>query len=104
VAAENLALRHQLTVLQRSVKQPKIHRRDRIFWVWLSRLWSGWQSALLIVQPETIVQWHHQGFRLYWSWKSRKKPGHPPHRPGDSESDPAYVSGEPSLGCPTHSI
>ena len=77
LAAENLALRHQLTVLQRSVKQPKIRHRDRIFWVWLSRLWSGWQSVLLIVQPETVVRWHHQGFRLYWRWKSRKKPGRP---------------------------
>ena len=38
LAAENLALRHQLTVLQRSVKQPRTRRQDRLFWVWLSRL------------------------------------------------------------------
>ena len=77
VAAENLTLRHQLTILQRSVKQPKIRRRDRLFWVWLARLWSGWQSVLLIVQPATVVRWHHQGFRLYWRCKSRKKTGRP---------------------------
>jgi transposase InsO family protein len=40
-------------------------------------LWSGWRSALLIVQPDTVVRWHRQGFRLYWRWKSRKKPGRP---------------------------
>ena len=75
--AENLALRQQLTVLERSVKHPKLRTRDRIFWVWLSRLWPAWRSALLIVQPATVVQWHRQGFKLYWRWKSRKKPGRP---------------------------
>ena len=56
LAAENLALRHQLDVLRRSVQRLKLRRRDRIFWVWLSRLWSGWRSALLIVQPETMTR------------------------------------------------
>ena len=41
LVAENLALRHQIVILQRSVKRPRLHRRDRIFWVWLSRLWQG---------------------------------------------------------------
>ena len=48
--AENLALRQQLAVLQRSVPRPKLGRRDRIFWVWLSKLWTGWRSALVVVQ------------------------------------------------------
>ena len=43
LAAENMALRHQLAVLQRSVRRPKLHKRDRIFWTWLSRLWTGWR-------------------------------------------------------------
>jgi len=77
LAAENVALRHQLAVLQRSVKRPKLRNRDRIFWSWLSRLWSGWRSALLMVRPETVVGWHRLGFRLYWRRKSRKKPGRP---------------------------
>jgi len=78
LAAENLALRHQLAVLQRSVKRPKLRKRDRIFWSWLSRLWTGWRSALVIVQPATVIQWHRQGFRLYWRRKSCKKAGRPP--------------------------
>jgi len=77
LAAENLALRQQLVVLQRSVKRPHLHQRDRIFWSWLCRLWSSWRSALLIVQPATVIRCHRQGFRLYWRWKSRKKPGRP---------------------------
>jgi len=52
--------------------------RDRILWVWLSRLWSGWRSALLIVQPDTVGRWHQLGFKLYWRWKSRtRKLGRP---------------------------
>ena len=39
VALENVALRHQLLVLQRSVVRPRLSRWDRVFWVWLSRVW-----------------------------------------------------------------
>ena len=74
VAIENLALRHQLLVLQRSVGRPRLARWDRIFWVWLSRVWVRWRSSLVIVQPATVLTWHRQGFRLYWRWKSRPNP------------------------------
>jgi putative transposase len=50
---------------------------DRVLWVCLSRLWNGWQSALLIVKPETVIAWHRKGFRLYWNWKSRHLEGRP---------------------------
>src|SRR5262245_63747214 len=71
--AEILALRHQLTVLQRSYKPKRLvlQRGDRCLWVWLSRLWSGWRSVLFIVKPETVIGRHHQGFRWYWTWKIR---------------------------------
>jgi putative transposase len=74
IALENLALRHQLLVLQRSVVRPRLSRWDRVFWVWLSRVWASWRSNLVIVQPATVLAWHRQGFRLYWRWKSRAKP------------------------------
>ena len=78
LAAENLALRQQLAILQHKATRPKLRRRDRIFWVWLSKIWDDWRSALLIVKPDTVVRWHRQGFRLYWRWKSaRGKPGRP---------------------------
>jgi len=70
--AENLALRQQISVLQRSVRRPRLCRHDRIFWVWLPRLWKDWSSLLVIVQPETVIKWHRQGFRLYWRWKSQR--------------------------------
>ena len=34
---ENLALRHQLAVLRRSVKRSRVTSADRLFWAWLSR-------------------------------------------------------------------
>jgi hypothetical protein len=75
---ENLALRHQLGVLHRSVKRPKLTQFDRILWVWVCGVWSQWRSALVIVKPETVVAWHRQGFRLFWTWKVRHgQPGRP---------------------------
>jgi hypothetical protein len=78
LAAENLALRQQVVVLQRGGKRAKITRRVRIFWVGLSRVWRKWRSALAIVQPSTVVKWHRQGFKLYWRWRSeQRKVGRP---------------------------
>ncbi len=77
LAVENLALRQQLAILGEQKKRPRLRTRDRIFWVWLSRLWTGWRSLLVIVQPDTVVRWHRQGFRLYWRWKSRAISGRP---------------------------
>src|SRR6267154_265462 len=76
---ENLALRHQVGVLQRSArKRPKLTSGDRLLWICLSRLWRDWRSALAIVKPETVVAWHRAGFRLFWTWKVRcGKPGRP---------------------------
>jgi transposase InsO family protein len=72
---EVLVLRHQVVVLQRQLagRRVVLHPGDRLFWVWLARLWRGWRDALLIVQPETVIRWHRQGFRLYWRWKSRPR-------------------------------
>ena len=58
LAAENAMLRHQLIVLQRSVKRPRLGKSDRVLFAWLSRLWSGWRSALLIIQPATVVHFN----------------------------------------------
>src|SRR5271169_3519140 len=70
---ENLALRHQLGVLQRSTrKRPKLTPVDRLFWVCLSRVWSDWRSVLAIVRPGTVLAWHRKGFRLFWTWKIRR--------------------------------
>ena len=102
---ENLALRHQIGVLQRSVKKrPKLTSMDRLLWVSLSRLWRGWRSTLVLVKPETVVAWHRRGFRWFWTWKVRHGQ---PRRPIVSrevrESDPQHVPTESYLGCTAHS-
>lgn len=75
---ENLALRHQLSVLQRSVKRPRLTAADRLLWAWLSETWADWRSTLCIVKPETVIAWHRKGFRLFRTWKTRRgKPGRP---------------------------
>ena len=77
--AEILWLRHQLLVLERSQRgrRLRLHNTDRVLWVWLSRLWQGWRSAVRIVKPDTIISWSRKGFRLYWRWKSRARQGRP---------------------------
>ncbi len=75
---ENLALRHQLAVLRRTRRRPRMRPSDRIFWSWLSRVWSGWRDALVIVQPETVIAWRRRRFREYWTRLTRSgKPGRP---------------------------
>jgi transposase InsO family protein len=75
---EILALRHQLGVLQRSVKRPKLTTADRLLWAWLCEVWHDWRSRIFVVQPETVIGWHRKGFRLFWTWKVRRaKPGRP---------------------------
>jgi hypothetical protein len=50
---------------------------DRWLWVVLSRIWTGWRTALVIVKPETVIAWHRRGLRLWWAWKSRRRMGRP---------------------------
>jgi putative transposase len=71
LALENLALRQQLAILKRSQTRFKIKQSDRLLWIWLSRTWSGWRSALIIVKPATVVGWHRRGFKFYWTKLSR---------------------------------
>jgi len=75
---ENAVLRHQLGVALRTNPRPRLQRRDRIFWVWILRLWpEGWRQHLRIVQPATVIGWHRKGWRLYWTWRSRALLGRP---------------------------
>ena len=75
---EILALRHQLDVLQRTRPQRvRLARPDRWLWVMLARVWAGWPTALVLVKPETVIAWHRQGFRLWWTRKSRRRLGRP---------------------------
>jgi putative transposase len=75
---ENMALRQQLEIYKRKSKRPRLSRRDRWFWILLSRVWADGRRALVIVHADTVVCWHRQRFRKYWAELSRgRKPGRP---------------------------
>jgi hypothetical protein len=76
--AENVALRHQLIILQRKVRG-RVHfsNGDRFFFVQLYRWVPSVLNTITIIRPETLVRWHRAGFRRYWRWKSRSVGGRP---------------------------
>ena len=60
---EIIVLRHQLEVLQRTrPARVRLTRLDRIFWLFLYRLWPRCLDAVVIVKPETVIAWHRKGF------------------------------------------
>ena len=76
---EILALTHQLQVLKRSHRpRVRLTAADRLLWVWFSRIWTNWRTALVVVNPDTVVAWHRRGFCLFWTWKSRPARAAPP--------------------------
>jgi len=70
---ENALLRQQLIVLERQVKRPKLTWRDQGLMVLLSSWLKTWREALLIIQPDTVLRWHRDIYRLIWRLKSKAK-------------------------------
>jgi len=78
LVAENALLRQQLIAAQRKI-------RGRVQWTpWerftmglAARLAPAWRTAVLLVQPATILRWHRAGFRALWRRRSRPL-GRPP--------------------------
>jgi transposase InsO family protein len=76
--AENLFLRHQLNIaLRRAPPRLRLHGSDRALLVWITRIWPNLLDLAQVVQPETILRWHRAGFKVFWRWKSRNRPGRP---------------------------
>ncbi len=65
---EILALRQQLAMVNQTPrKRLRFHWGQRLFWVWLYRLWPDCLHTLQVFKPDTLVRWHRKGFRLYWT-------------------------------------
>jgi transposase InsO family protein len=76
--AENLFLRHQLSIaLRRAPPRLRLRGGDRALLVWMTRLWPDLLGMAQVVQPETILRWHRAGFTAFWRRKSRKRVGRP---------------------------
>ncbi len=72
-------MRQQLAVYKRTTSRPKRRWSDRLLWVWLSRVWTGWRDALVIVAPDTVLRWRQRRFRDHWTKLSgRPTAGRPP--------------------------
>lgn len=63
LALENVALRQQLTIHQRNQNHPMLQTGVRAFWILLRRFWSGWERALIVVKPETLITWASAGLQ-----------------------------------------
>src|SRR6476619_1072208 len=76
--AENLFLRHQLTIaMRRAPPRLRLRGGDRALLIGMTRLWPNLRDMTRVVQPETILRWHRAGFKVFWRWKSRNRAGRP---------------------------
>jgi hypothetical protein len=71
--AENAFLRQQLVVAARRFKRAHLRASDRVLLVALAATFAHWREALILVKPETLLRWHRQAFKLFWTWRSKKK-------------------------------
>src|SRR3990170_7212271 len=83
---ELLVLRHQVKVLQRQVKRPRLHRLDRLLLAAASRAMPRGLWSSFVVRPETLLRWHRELVRRKWAYKKwaykrRSHPGRPPIEP-----------------------
>src|ERR1700736_4643859 len=77
VALQSVALRQQ-SVFRRTVTRPHLRTSDRLCWVLLAKAWQDWRTALIVVQPDTVVRWHRQWLRRRWTQRSAPtRPGRP---------------------------
>ena len=77
LAAEILVLRHQINILRHSPKRQTFSAMDRLIFAGLYRLAPTVLHALAVLKPDTVIKWHHAGFRSYWRWRSRRRGGRP---------------------------
>jgi transposase InsO family protein len=97
---ENMALRQQMRVLQRAA-HPRLRTGDRMFWVLLSRAWLRWRSALVLVQPETVIRWHREWLRRRWARCSgRNRAGRPSLDPKLRQLIIEMATANPFWGAP----
>ena len=63
--AENALLRQQLIVLRRNTKTPRLTWPERLSLLFLARWVPNWKQVVQIIQPDTLLRWHREGFRLF---------------------------------------
>ena len=71
---ENAFLRQQVLVLSRQRKRSRLTHQDRRLFVLLAHWLPAWKSAWLVSQPETLLSWHRELFKVVWRHRSKAKP------------------------------
>jgi putative transposase len=74
---ESAVLRHQINILRRGKKRPRLGVTDRLKLLLGALLLPAWCRAIAIMQPDTLLRWHRAGFRLFWRLRSRPRRGSP---------------------------
>ena len=97
---EVLFLKKQLEIVVRSSPKLRLTPSDRFSISFLTGLYDSWREALLIVQPETVIRWHRQSFRVFWKWKSRSTPGRPAIPPAQINLIKQMANENPLWGAP----
>ena len=72
IAVENAALRLQLAAYRQKRVKPQLTAFDRLFWCTLSKVWRRWRTALIVLQPDTVVRWQRERFRKFWARISQR--------------------------------
>jgi putative transposase len=79
---------YQQQLLNHKLPKPRPTPAFRQLWVFISKLWPDWKSALVVVKPETVLGWHRTAFRFYWAKKSKSH-----GRPKISQATIALIKG-----------
>ena len=98
--AELLLLRHQLRVVRRQVKRPQLKMADRTIMAALSQRVTRAALVGMLVQPETVLGWHHQLVRRRWAAFGRRRgPGRPGLDPEIQKLILQMAKSSPTWGC-----
>jgi transposase InsO family protein len=77
---ENAVLRHQLAVLRRTAKSPRLRRRDRLLLASAGSLLPRERWSVFVVSPQMLLRWHRELVRRKWTFR-RGRVGRPPLDP-----------------------
>jgi len=101
LVVENVALRQQLAAMKRAQKRVQLNTCDRLFWIALAHGWRNWRTALVFVQPDTVVRWHRDWLRRRWRRRSKRRPeGRPAIDPQIRDLVREMATANPLWGAP----
>ena len=82
---ELLILRHQINILKRQVKRPRVSRLEKLSVAVTAnklkqragRSRQQLTRSILVFEPETVLGWHRELVRRKWIFKQQRQPGRP---------------------------